>query len=478
MAVVFFIGIASAIGAGFLWVLQEMIFKGRWQYFIFFLAAFLPFYITSLSVIYRATGSPELTGVFQVLKEVVVLVAVLVFIVYQRTIFDYPFRLRSTDWLMLGLLSLAFLFLLLPIGEASFINRALYFKSMLIPGFVYFLGRNTHFNDREFHRLFRIIFVLTIAGFLVNCVESFVLDAHLQQFSGYALYNLHINGIDPTGNFGLTWTFETLAVTKRLAGFFSDPLELASSVLMGFSAGLIWFLTSKKEHSWPYLIVMACAMGSMVFASSRASFAAFFVMLGFIALVFQLYRLIGLGVGMFLLFVIYVVFFASEDFYYFVVDTLRFEDPSSAGHVVEWLLALDSMVANPQGIGLAMSGNFGSVTDDLRVGGENQFLIYGVQLGWLGMLFYIGTLFTGVHLSISAFRHSDSLYAARIAFVGATVKMGLLLPLFTANVEIYTYVSWLSWWMIGYGVNEYSRMKQQKRNSPAPPLTDQREQLS
>ena len=472
MALIFFIGITFAVGAGFLWVLQEMVFKGKWSYFVFFLAAFLPFYITSLSVIYLATGSPELTAMFQVLKEVVVLVAVLAFIFYQRRIFDYSFHLRSTDLLMLGFLSLAFLFLLLPVGEASFVNKALYFKSILIPGFVYFLGRNTRFDDREIHWLFRIIFVVTISAFLVNCLESFVFDAHLQQFSGYALYNLHINDIEPTGNYGLTWTFESTGGNKRLAGFFSDPLELASSVLMGFSAGLIWFLTSKKEYSWPYLVVMICAMGSLVFASSRASFAALFVMLGFIALVFQLYRLIGLGIAALLAFVIYVGFFAPDDFYFFVIDTLRFEDPSSAGHVVEWLLALDSMVGNPLGIGLAMSGNFGSVTDDLRVGGENQFLIYGVQLGWLGMLLYIGALITGVHLSIFAFRHSDNLHGARIAFVGATVKMGLLLPLFTANVEIYTYVSWISWWMIGYGVNEYSRTKHVRLNGPKPTLSD------
>jgi hypothetical protein len=459
MALIFFIAITLAVGVGFLWVLQEMIFKGKWQYFIFFLAAFLPFYITSLSVVYLATGSPQLTGIFQVLKEVVVLVAILVFIFYQRKIFEYPFRLRSTDWLMLGLLSLAFLFLLLPIGDASFINRALYFKSMLIPGFVYFLGRNTRFADWEISRLFRIIFTITIAAFLVNCVEGLVLNAHLQQFSGYALYNLQINDIEPTGNYGLTWTFESTGGNKRLASFFSDPLELASSVLMGFSAGLIWFLTSKKEYSWPYLLVMSCAMGCLIFASSRASFAALFVMLGFIALVFRLYRLIGLGIAALLAFVIYVGFFASDDFYFFVIDTLRFDDPSSAGHVVEWLLALDSMIAAPQGIGLAMSGNFGSVTDDVRVGGENQFLIYGVQLGWLGMLLYIGTLITGVYLSIYAFRKSANLHAARISFVGATVKVGLLLPLFTANVEIYTYVSWISWWMIGYSVNEYSRIK-------------------
>ena len=193
---------------------------------------------------------------------------------------------------------------------------------------------------------------------------------------GPLLFNLYINDIEPTGNYGLTWTFETTNAMKRLASFFSDPLEMASSVLMGFAAGLIWFLTSRREYNWLYLLVMACSLGSLVFSASRAAFAAFFVMIFFIALVFKLYKLIGAGFLALVAFAIYVVFFASEDFYFFVLDTLTFENRSSIGHVVEWLLALDSMIANPLGIGLAMSGNFGSVEDDLRVGGENQFLIF------------------------------------------------------------------------------------------------------
>ena len=139
-------------------------------------------------------------------------------------------------------------------------------------------------------------------------------------------------------------------------------------------------------------------------------------------------------------------------------DTLTFENSSSIGHVVEWLLALDSMMANPLGIGLAMSGNSGSVTDELRVGGENQFLIYGVQLGWFGMILYLLTIASGVILSLRVFYRTDHIGTARLAFVGAVTKVGLLLPLFTANAEMYTYVAWLTWWMIGYSVNEYSRL--------------------
>jgi hypothetical protein len=327
----------------------------------------------------------------------------------------------------------------------------------LIPALVYFLGRNTKFTDREITFLFKGIFIIAMAAFMVNLFEK-TIDTHLQSLTGYALFNSVINDIEPTGHFGLTWTFETQAVTKRFASFFSDPLELASSVLMGFSAGLIWFLTTKRDEGFVPILVMLCSLGSLFFASSRAAFGAFFVMIFFVAIVFKLYKLILSGVAVAMMFVIYVMFFASDDFYFFVVDTLTFENTSSAGHLVEWLLALDSMIANPLGIGLAMSGNVGSVEDDLRVGGENQFLIYGVQLGWIGMFLYILLLAYGILTSLKVFNRTDNVMTARIAFVAAAVKVGLLLPLFTANAEVYTYVSWISWWMIGYSVRAYQAL--------------------
>jgi hypothetical protein len=304
-----------------------------------------------------------------------------------------------------------------------------------------------------------MLFGVAVLAFLVNLIEQFVLQAHLQQHTGYSLYNQVINDIDPSGNFGLTWTFETQAVTKRLASFFSDPLEMASSVLMGFAAGLIWYLTSKKEEQWLYLLIMACSLGSLFFSASRAAFGAFFILLFFVALVFRLYKLIGIGFAVLLVFTGYVVWFASDDFYFFVLDTLTFENSSSVGHVLEWLVALESMVANPFGIGLAMSGNAGSVSEALRVGGENQFLIYGVQLGWIGMILYVLALASGIILSLRVFYSTANVYTARLAFVGAVTKVGLFLPLFTANAEMYTYVTWISWWMIGYSVREYSAWK-------------------
>jgi hypothetical protein len=423
------------------------------------LAAFLPIYITYLSLTYLNTRSEVLVTVFQALKDGVVGIALVVAILFQKKPAEYTFRPQSTDWLMGSFLIIAFCFLILPIGEVAFLTKASYFKGMLLPGLAYFLGRNTVFDERELSRFFSMIFIVAILAFAVNLMEQFVLQAHIQQHTGYALYNLVINDTYPTGNFGLSWTFETQALTKRLASFFADPLELASSVLLGFAAGLIWFLTSKREEGFPYLVVMLCSMGSLFFSSSRSAFGGFFIMLFFIAVIFKLYRLILFGFSLVTAFVIFVVFFASDDFYYFVIDTLTFQNASSVGHVVEWVIALESMIENPFGVGLAMSGNSGSVTDEVRIGGENQFLIYGVQLGFIGMFLYILILGFSISRSIRVFRLTENVMTARLAFTAAAVKTGLLFPLFTANAELFAYVNWITWWMVGYAMNEYSKIK-------------------
>src|SRR5690606_13427705 len=229
--------------------------------------------------------------------------------------------------------------------------------------------------------------------------------------------------------------------------------------LMAFAVGLIWYLTTKREEGGFYMLVMAAAVGSLAFSSSRAAFAAFFIMVAFIAVVFRLYRMLALGASAFVLFVFYVLFLASEDFYYFVYDTITFQNASSVGHVLEWLIGLETMVSNPLGIGLAMSGNSASVEEDLRISGESQFLIYGVQLGVIGLIFYICILAFGISRSLEVFRKSTNVSKARVAFVAATTKFGLLLPLFTANAELYLYVSLVTWWMLGYSMREYSNIR-------------------
>lgn len=438
--------------------INRIVLKGKWEYVIFFMCLYLPFYITILSIVYQATGSTVAVAVFQYLKELVVGLGVVSFIAYHKDPFGHVVRLNLVDKLFIAFLGLATLYVFLPLGEASFINKLVYLKNTLLIGVFYFFGRNSVFDGAEIGYLFRCIMYIAVAAVCLNLVEA-IMGTHFQQFSGYAAFNHDINGREPSGNYGLAWTFETQTMAKRLASFFSDPLELASSCLMAFSVGLIWYLTTKREDASFYLVVMLVAVGSLAFSSSRAAFASFFIMVFFIAVVFKLYRLLALGASLFVFFCLYVLFWASDDFYYFVSDTLTFQNASSAGHLLEWIIGLESMISNPLGIGLAMSGNSSSVEEDLRISGESQFLIYGVQLGVIGLALYIAILALGISKSLKVFRKSPDVNKARVAFVAAVTKFGLLLPLFTANAELYLYVSLVTWWMLGYSMTEYNKIR-------------------
>lgn len=461
--ILFFLVILYVLGLT-LFVLEKIIFRRQWEYVIFFMCLYLPFYISILSIAFQATNSTIVVGVFQYLKELVLALSLASFILFQKDPFEFIIRLNIVDKLFLAFMGLATLYLFLPLGESTFINKLLYLKNTWLMGVFYFLGRNTFFNEVQISQLFKWIMIIAIGAMVLNLFETAV-GIHFQNFTGYAAFNYAINGMEPSGNYGLAWTFETQTTGMRLASFFSDPLELASSCLLGFAVGLIWYLTSKREDSTFYILVMLTSAGSLFFSSSRAAFAAFFIMVFFIAVVFRLYRLLALGVGLFAIFVVFVLFLASDDFYYFVYDTITFQNASSLGHVLEWLTAIDSMISNPEGIGLAMSGNTGSVEDELRVGGENQFFIYGVQLGIVGMFLYIAILVVGISKSIQVFRKTPNVFMARVSFVAGVTKFGMLLPLFTANAELYLYVSLLTWWMLGYSMTGYNQINRIKKES-------------
>ena len=73
---------------------------------------------------------------------------------------------------------------------------------------------------------------------------------------------------------------------------------------------------------------------------------------------------------------LYVYFFSSDDLRYLIQDTITFQNTSSLGHLIEWIEGLISIYENPFGVGLAMSGNASGVDQSIKIGGENQFLIY------------------------------------------------------------------------------------------------------
>lgn len=212
---------------------EKIAFKGDWDYILFFMVLYLPFYTSILSIVYQATGSEFLVAFFQYIKELILFLALLGFVFYQRSIWNYSIRLNLVDKLFIAFTILSTMYSFLPLGEATFLSKLLYLKGILLIPLFYFLGRNSGMGSASISRLCGLIMLIGVAAFLLNIVEK-TLGLHFQQISGYALFNFAVNEIEPTGNYGLSWTFETQTSGMRLASFFLIPWSWPAPVCWRF----------------------------------------------------------------------------------------------------------------------------------------------------------------------------------------------------------------------------------------------------
>ena len=441
------------------YVLERTIMTGKETYPLLFLICFLPFYGNSLVLSYQQVGSPVGMAIFQYSKEIVLLLALAAFIFFKRNIFFHPFHLGFLDILFLLFLGLSTAFLVLPIGTASFLNKAIYFKNIFLMCLLYFYGRNSQLSFLDIKRGLKLVLAISVIAFSLSLFEK-VTNTHIHTLIGLGKYNLELKDKEPTGHYGLTWSFQAQDGKKRFGSIFANPLEFAATTLLTFTIGLALLISVPfKQNKLIYALLIGISILNLLTAYSRASLAAFLGMLFFMAILFRFYKLIGLGFVAVVSMILYLIYFAPKDTQYFVLDTLTFQNPSSIGHALEWFEAIDSMISSPQGIGLASSGNAGGVDVETKVGGENQYLIYGVQLGVVGMLLYIAMLLVGIRQALLAYRRSQKQEDRVIPLIAASVKFGLLLPLFTSNAESYLFVSFVTWWMIGYASTQYHHTK-------------------
>ena len=189
--------------------------------------------------------------------------------------------------------------------------------------------------------------------------------------------------------------------------------------------------------------------GSFLLAISRASIFSAILVFILALYISKKYKTMIYGSLFILLIFIYLYFFSKEETRYLIEDTLSFQNTSSLGHLVEWIEGLLSIYENPFGIGLAMSGNASGVDQSIKIGGENQFLIYGVQMGIVSIILYVIILFKSIFNSIRVYIKYSSLSKKSIGFITGLTKFGLLIPLFTANAELYLFVALFSWYLVG-----------------------------
>lgn len=418
------------------------IFSKQYDSILVFFVFGLPIYVTTLSVL-DLYGLGVLIPYVQYTKEMVVIFT-LVLLVYQMN--EWP-RFTLLDKLVAGYLIYNAIYIILPLGNYGIFLKIVAFKNIAFFPFIYFVGRFMDPKKVWLSKYQLMICVLAIVAAMILLFET-ISDTHLQTLTGYAGYNYKYQGAEPAGNYGLSWTFEIEGGIKRFASIFANPLEHAAATLLTIAV-LISLITKKEINNKKIFIIASfAAILSVIFALSRASLISFGLVLYIYAIVTKRKNILLAFHVLFAIGVISLVYLLSNNtISEFIINTFNFTNSSSISHLIEWVDGIQSIYAHPLGIGMGESGRVAGELG-LNVGGENQLIIIGVQTGLISLVLYMAILFISIRWSAILFTKSSgkSKQLGSLLFI---FKIGMIIPMLTAAVESYLYISYVSWFLTG-----------------------------
>ena len=395
--------------------------KGDANGLFIFLIGGLPFYAISLSLIYLL-GGKIWVPIIQSFKEIIILATLVTLLFQKNTIV----RLHLLDKLII----------------AFFI-----FSLLFVP----------------LQKQFSFILILTIAAALLSAGE-YLFQTHLQTYTGYATFNDYVYKQDPSGSYGLSWTFEIENGVKRFAAFFSTPLEHASATLIALAiiAGL-YTEKNRKINLQPLgWFALLATVACILFSLSRAALLGYFLMILIYSFLTRRKEILSVFYLLVISFIFYLFSFSSKEMQEFVANSIQFSNNSSIGHVLEWVAGIEAMITSPLGMGLGASGRVTALEGD-AVGGENQFIIVGVQIGIAGLLLYLTIYFYSMFQAYKTYRFLEG-KEKQITMIVLLLRVGLFLPMFTSNLDSYIYVSYVLWFLNGlFGTvleNKFQKEKQ------------------
>jgi hypothetical protein len=427
--------------------------KSKMQGLLVFLIFGLPIYINTMSVSF-AFGLAKAIPFLQFFKEFIVVISC---VIIAFSVHEYKkIKLHFIDKLVIFFFLYTLAYFILPVGTYSIFFKLLAFKNIAFFPLLYFIGRFVNFKQLHLNKMYAFVLFVIIVAFAVALIEKYT-NTHLHAFTGYADYNLKFFDTEPTGKYGLGWTFETESGSKRFGSIFSNPLEFAAAIIVALAIAL-GVMTRKQEKLGIYMdsfhvLALFASFCCILFAASRAAFVSYFLVIYVYAWIAKMKKTLFYFHVLSLMIVILFFAFVEGDLYDYVMNTITFTNTSSIGHVIEWLNGLEAMIEKPLGLGLGESGRVANASGD-NIGGENQLVIIGVQAGVIAMFTYLTIYIAILVLGLKQLKLAKGQFYT-LALITVLLKVGLFIPMFTANIDAYIYVSFLSWFLSGLMVNFY-----------------------
>jgi len=230
----------------------------------------LPVYTISMALILKWTSSSGLVAGIKPWKELLPIILILA-ILLNYAIRHVAIRLTKIDILVLMFILLNLLQFFHP-NEVGILGRMYSFRINTFFGLIYFLGRVIPIPLSRQQQVLKVLAAIGVLAGVVSILE--VLNVvNVPELVGMADYTSASFGQEQSGEFSLTWTFQTVFGFRRYSSIFANPLELASSTLLTGAAVMYLRygqpIARKQRRFYRYSLLLIIT--SLLLSVSRAS---------------------------------------------------------------------------------------------------------------------------------------------------------------------------------------------------------------
>lgn len=265
--------------------------------------------------------------------------------------------------------------------------------------------------------------------------------AYFQQFLGVARFTI--------GNtYGLPNNYEASIgghIVHRVGSTYLMSQAFAVSFLIIMPAATVWLLAKRRAAlAW---IGYALLWTGLLLTITRMSIVACLLQALAVAAVRRRWGLI-VSAGAALALGFCVALLAVPGLATYVWETLTWQSSSSLSHLRDWAEGIGNALRYPFGAGLGMADmtaiRFG--LDPLA--GDNQYLKYAVELGFLGLALHLATMAGALLAGLKSVTHAAGVQSG-YGLVVATATFGVLLNAMTAFVFNSIMVTYPFFWLVG-----------------------------
>ena len=121
----------------------EKVSNGKFFYLLLYIIFFLPFYTVFQSLIYLCFKNEILIDAIKFSKDIILYFSFFIILFGKKgSILNRKFHLSFLDKLMLLFFVHILIYLIAPIGDATFLLKAIYAKNLFLIPALYYVGRN------------------------------------------------------------------------------------------------------------------------------------------------------------------------------------------------------------------------------------------------------------------------------------------------------------------------------------------------